>query len=120
MSKTIEFNVPVTSKGTFTGPKTGEYTRTGTIVIFQIANQKIRFVIQDNGLKGVLLAHHASGMVACNADAVRSVKLRNWRSSANGCTSDREACRQALEAVEKRIGAAKMLTTFAAAPVINK
>ncbi|MCP3671523.1 MAG: hypothetical protein GY814_14055, partial [Gammaproteobacteria bacterium] len=103
--------------GTLSGPKTGEDTRTGNIAIFQIGDQKIRFVIQDCGA-GVLLAHYASGKVAANADTIRSIQLRNYRSG-SGFITDREACRRALEALEKRIGVAEMLTAFTAAPVIN-
>ena len=113
MSKTISFEVPRKGADNLTT------TETGKVAIFQIADQKIKFVIQVCGLRGVQLTHYASGQTAVNRNAIASMKLRLWKSSPNGCTTDREACRLCLEATEQRVGAVKMLTSMASAPIIN-
>ena len=110
--KTIEFQVPVK------GGKTR--TETGKVAIFQIANQKIKFVIQDCGLRGVQLTHFASGMTAVSLAAIAAIRISLWAQSFNGCVTDREACRKGLEKTEGRVGATRMLTTMASAPIINR
>lgn len=110
--KIINFEVPVK------GGKTR--TETGKVAIFQIADQKIKFVIQDCGLRGVQLTHFASGMTAASRETIAAIRVSNWAKSFNGCINDREACRQALGKAEAKVGAARMLVVMASAPIINR
>ena len=106
MSKNISFKVPRKGAADLTT------TETGKVVIFQIGDMKIKCVIQDCGLRGVQLTHWASGQTMCNLDAVGYRRGSKY--------NDREACRQALGAAERRVGAGKMLAVILAAPVINR
>jgi hypothetical protein len=92
---------------------------TGQVAIFQIGNQKFRFVIQKNReFIGPCLVHWASGQIVANPDVLKSIKIRNMHGGKTVTT--REACRLALQDLEKRIGTGKIIATLLAAPVINR
>ena len=112
MSKITRIEVPV--KGNKFVQKTGK------VAWFQIGGQKIKFFIQDCGLKGVALTHFASGSLVANERIIAAIRVSNWAQAFNGCISDREACRQALCNLEKKHGLSHLLTVMASAPKINK
>jgi len=119
MTKEITYTVPITDQGTKSGSITGTATKFGNVAIFQIGNEKIRFVIQKNGeLIGPSLVHWASGSIMVNAQAIRSMKIRHHRSGSTLRT--REACRLCLEALEKKYGLARIMSTLREATVLNK
>ena len=49
---------------------------------------------------------------------LKSIKIKQYSIKGKNITT-REACRLALQDLEKRIGAAKIISTLLAAPVIN-
>ena len=115
MSKTIEIKVPVKTKE---GIK--HHTRTGKVAWFQLGDQRIKFFIQDCGLRGVSLVHFASGSIVAKSEILAAKRIDNWAGSFNGCITDREACRQVLGDLEKKIGLPRIFSTLAGADVINK
>ena len=110
MSKTIDFKIP-RSDGSIANA-------VGTVAVFQIGNEKIRFVMQSNGeFVGVSLVHHASGNIAVRHDTITMKKIRHTHGGKT--LTDREACRLCLEDLVDRIGEARVLSGIRAAKVIN-
>lgn len=94
-------------------------TESGQVAVFQIASQKIKFVTQKNReYIGPSLVHYASGQIAAKPEVLRSIKIRNMHGGKTVTT--REACRLALQDLEKRNGTGAMLTTLLAAPILNR
>jgi hypothetical protein len=93
---------------------------TGKVAWFQIGNEKIKFFIQNCGLKGVQLTHFASGMTVANDGVLNSIKISSIHGIVSSVYTDREACRQALEKIEKKVGLSAMITKLASAEIINK
>ena len=114
---TVEIKVPATD------PKTKEYMEMpafGKVAWFQIGGQRYKFLLQERAYtqSSVQLTHFASGHTVLRSNVISAMKVRHMHGGKTVTT--REACRLALGELEKRIGLSKMITVFAAAPIINK
>ena len=112
MSKIIEIKVPVK------GAK--QRTVEGQVAWFQLGNQRIKFFIQNCGLRGVQLTHFGSGLTIARPEVLAAKRIDNWAGSFNGCISDREACRQVLGDMEKKHGLPRIFSLIAGTNIINK
>ena len=107
---------------TITAPQKGEQDMqvTGTIAWFQIGNQKVKFLIQKNReWIGPQLTHYASGFTCIPSNVIKSKKIHSFATTCESLTT-REAIRQCLGDLEKRVGLSDMITKFASAPIINR
>jgi hypothetical protein len=111
----VEFKIPCKGKRGAIEYK----TKSGNIAFFDVAGEKIKFVLQaDSEGEATELTHYASGFVFGRLNPVKVQHLVS-RGSYSGQLSDRGAAEILIGRAIDRIGADKVLATLKAAPVIN-
>jgi hypothetical protein len=94
-------------------------TRRGNVAFFDIAGEKIKFVLQaDNEGEATELTHYASGFVFGRLNPVK-VEYMVSRGTYSGQLTDRSAAEILIARAVDKLGADKVLATLKAAPTIN-